>query len=91
MSQTTPHLERILNVASEALRLLVVDTDELDIEIIPQTPLGVVLRVRANKQQMGKVIGAQGRTARSLRVLLAAMSAPLKVRISLDIVTKTSE
>ena len=45
-----------------------------------------VLRLRVAPGDIGKVIGKQGRTARSLRTILAAASMKLKHRFALDIV-----
>ncbi len=46
----------------------------------------VVLRLQVSPRDLGKVIGKQGRTARSLRTILSAASMKLKHRFSLDIV-----
>ena len=46
----------------------------------------VVLRLQVSPGDLGKVIGKQGRTARSLRTILGAASMKLKHRFSLDIV-----
>jgi uncharacterized protein len=45
----------------------------------------VVLEVSVAPQDLGKVIGKQGRTARSLRTILAAASMKFKVRCELNI------
>ena len=47
---------------------------------------GVLLRLQVAPGDLGKVIGKQGRTARSLRTILGAASMKLKHRFSLDIV-----
>jgi predicted RNA-binding protein YlqC (UPF0109 family) len=47
---------------------------------------GTVLRLRVDPTDVGKVIGKQGRTARSLRTILGAISVKLKYRYSLEIV-----
>ena len=46
----------------------------------------IILRLQVAPGDLGKVIGKQGRTARSLRTILGAASMKLKHRISLDIV-----
>ena len=43
-------------------------------------------RVHANSSDVGKLIGASGRTARALRVILCANAARLKRDLRLDIV-----
>ena len=45
-----------------------------------------ILRLRVGPGEIGKVIGRQGRTARSFRTILGAASMKLKRRYSLDIV-----
>jgi len=50
-----------------------------------------VLRVRVAPQDIGKVIGKQGRTARSLRTILGAASMKLHHRFSLDILEDDEE
>ncbi len=47
---------------------------------------GTVLRLRVDPTDVGKVIGKQGRTARSLRTILGAVSVKLHHRYSLEIV-----
>jgi predicted RNA-binding protein YlqC (UPF0109 family) len=44
-----------------------------------------VLELRVAKEDMGKVIGKQGRTARALRTILSAASAKLNKRTVLEI------
>jgi len=44
-----------------------------------------VLELKVAKEDMGKVIGKQGRTARALRTILAAASARLNKRAILEI------
>ena len=51
----------------------------------------VVLRLQVAPGDLGKVIGKQGRTARSLRTILGAASMKLKHRFSLDIVEEARE
>lgn len=45
-----------------------------------------VLELKVAKEDLGKVIGKQGRTARAMRTLLSASSAKAKKRIVLEIV-----
>jgi predicted RNA-binding protein YlqC (UPF0109 family) len=44
-----------------------------------------VLELRVAKEDLGKVIGKQGRTARAMRTLLSAASAKLRKRAVLEI------
>lgn len=45
-----------------------------------------VLELKVAKEDLGKVIGKQGRTARSMRTILGAASAKLKIRTVLEII-----
>ena len=45
-----------------------------------------VLELKVAKEDLGKIIGKQGRTARAIRTLLAAASAKLKKRTVLEII-----
>ena len=45
-----------------------------------------VLELKVAKEDMGKVIGKQGRTARAMRTILSAASAKIKKRTVLEIV-----
>jgi predicted RNA-binding protein YlqC (UPF0109 family) len=52
---------------------------------------GTVLRLHVAASDVGKVIGKQGRTARSIRTILSAASMKMKHRFSLDIVEEIEE
>ena len=45
-----------------------------------------VLELKVAKEDLGKIIGKQGRTARSLRTIIGAASAKEKKRVVLEIV-----
>lgn len=45
-----------------------------------------VLELRVAKEDLGKVIGKQGRTARAIRTILGAASAKIKKRSVLEII-----
>jgi len=45
----------------------------------------VVLELKVAKEDLGKVIGKQGRTVKAMRALLAAASSKLKKRADLEI------
>lgn len=47
---------------------------------------GTLLHLRVDSSDVGKIIGKQGRTARSLRTILAAVSVKLHHRYGLEIV-----
>jgi predicted RNA-binding protein YlqC (UPF0109 family) len=70
---------------TEITRALVDDADAVKVEVITQQD-ATVLRLHVSPADIGKVIGKQGRTARSLRTILGAASMKLQHRFSLDIV-----
>jgi predicted RNA-binding protein YlqC (UPF0109 family) len=64
--------------------------DAVSVELIEERE-STILRVRVAPQDIGKVIGKQGRTARSLRTILGAASMKLHHRFSLDILEDDDE
>ena len=75
----------MVELVSAMARLLVDATDQVRVDIIPEGDT-TVLRLHVAPGDIGKVIGRQGRTARSLRTILGAASMKVKRRFSLDIV-----
>jgi predicted RNA-binding protein YlqC (UPF0109 family) len=70
----------------EGLAMALVDSpDSVSVEVLPEAAC-TVLRLRVAVSDIGKVIGKQGRTARSIRTILSAASMKLQHRFSLDIV-----
>ena len=70
---------------TEITRALVDDSDAVRVEVLADQE-ATVLRLHVAPSDIGKVIGKQGRTARSLRTILCAASMKLQRRFSLDIV-----
>jgi predicted RNA-binding protein YlqC (UPF0109 family) len=70
---------------TEITRALVDDAAAVNVEVITDQD-ATVLRLHVAPGDIGKVIGKQGRTARSLRTILGAASMKLQRRFSLDIV-----
>jgi predicted RNA-binding protein YlqC (UPF0109 family) len=75
----------MVGLVTEIARALVDSPESVSVEAIAEGD-GTVLRLRVAPSDIGKVIGKQGRTARSLRTILAAASMKLKHRFALDIV-----
>jgi hypothetical protein len=63
---------------------LVDQPDDVEVQLIDDND-STVIRLRVAHQDIGKVIGKQGRTARSLRTILGAASMKLRHRFALDI------
>jgi uncharacterized protein len=68
----------------EIVRALVDEPNSVTVELVDDRD-STVIRLRVAHQDIGKVIGKQGRTARSLRTILGAASMKLHHRFSLDI------
>jgi predicted RNA-binding protein YlqC (UPF0109 family) len=79
------YVKNMVALVSEIARALVDTPDSVSVEATHEGE-GTVLRLRVAASDIGKVIGKQGRTARSLRTILAAASMKLRHRFSLDIV-----
>ena len=47
-----------------------------------------VIELKVAKEDLGKVIGKQGRTARAIRIILGAAGMKLKRRFNLEIIEK---
>ena len=82
-------IRQIAETFSGVVRLMVDYPDD-----VPVSPFkdgeGFVLEIRVSRMDVGKVIGKMGRTARSLRQILQAVSLTHKIPIALDIVDEAS-
>jgi predicted RNA-binding protein YlqC (UPF0109 family) len=74
---------------TEIVKALVDDPTAVSVEAIADNDV-TVLRLFVSPSDIGKVIGKQGRTARSLRTILGAASMKYKHRFALDIVEAES-
>jgi uncharacterized protein len=78
-------VKNMTDLVTEIARALVDDPANVSVEAIAEGE-STVIRLRVAQSDVGKVIGKQGRTARSMRTILSAASMKLKHRFSLDIV-----
>ncbi|HEY9126632.1 MAG TPA: KH domain-containing protein [Acidobacteriaceae bacterium] len=74
----------------EIARALVDQPDAVEVESDNREE-NTVLRLRVAPQDVGKVIGKQGRTARSVRTILGAVSMKLHHRYTLDILEEDDD
>jgi len=65
-------------------KLLVDDPEEVRVTELEGEQTSVI-ELRVAKEDLGKVIGKQGRTARAMRIILSAASAKMKKRSVLEI------
>jgi predicted RNA-binding protein YlqC (UPF0109 family) len=71
----------------QAIAIELVDhPDQVEVAEIPGDNNSSVIELRVAKEDVGKVIGKEGRTAQSMRAILSAVSAKLGRRAHLDIV-----
>ncbi len=95
MTQAMPDAARedsvrnMTDLVMEMARALVDHADSVSVEAF-QDGDGTVLRLRVSPNDVGKVIGKQGRTARSMRTILGAASMKVKHHFSLDIVEESA-
>ncbi len=82
--------ERMRQLILEIVQALVDQPDGVSVELIEDRE-ATILQVRVAPQDIGKVIGKQGRTARSLRTILGAASMKLHHRFALDIIEDEDE
>ena len=48
--------------------------------------MGVLLELKANPSDMGKIIGKEGRTAKAIRTLLRVLGAKINARVNLKVI-----
>ncbi len=78
-------VSEVTSLLSTIAKALVDDTAAVKVEVMTVQE-STVLRLHVAPGDIGKLIGKQGRTARSLRTILGAASMKLQSRFSLDIV-----
>ena len=66
-------------------RALVDEPDAVDVTVI-ESDNTTVIELRVAEDDLGKVIGKQGRTAKAMRTILSAASAKVQRRAVLEIV-----
>ena len=66
-------------------KALVDNPDEVKVKEI-EGDLTSIIELSVAKEDMGKIIGKQGRTARAMRTILSAASAKTHRRIALEII-----
>lgn len=75
---------------TEIAKALVDEAEAVEVTEVPEED-SIVLELRVAKRDLGKVIGKQGRTARSLRTILGAASMKLQRRYTLEIIEDEDE
>jgi predicted RNA-binding protein YlqC (UPF0109 family) len=75
----------ICEAITPMLKLLANHPESMRVDMVPEDG-GFVMRVQVTHQDAGRLIGMQGRTARSLRVLLGAIAVQNGLKAKLNIV-----
>jgi len=73
------------DLISYIARALVDNPDQVSVSEVEGNQTSV-LELKVAKEDLGKVIGKQGRTARAMRTILSAASAKIKKRTVLEII-----
>jgi predicted RNA-binding protein YlqC (UPF0109 family) len=66
-------------------KALVDEPDQVSVNVVQGDGQNAVLELRVAPGDLGKVIGKQGRTARSMRTILGAAGMKLQKRFTLEI------
>lgn len=77
-------VEELRNLVEVMAKALVDFPDQVNVAEV-QGEQTTVIELKVAKEDLGKIIGKEGRTARSLRTILAAVSTKLKKRSVLEI------
>jgi predicted RNA-binding protein YlqC (UPF0109 family) len=77
--------EQLTDLVGFIARSLVDEPDAVKVEVAEEDDRAIVLELTVAPEDLGKVIGRDGRTARAMRTLLAATSARQRRRAILEI------
>ena len=87
---TPDDMDEVEELVREIARALVDEPAAVEVSSVDRAD-NTVLKLRVAPQDVGKVIGKQGRTARSVRTILGAVSMKLHHRYTLDILEEDDE
>ena len=76
--------DRLQDLVAYIASSLVDDPDSVEVNVVEEDR-AIVLELTVAPDDLGKVIGKEGRTARAMRTLLSATSARMRKRAILDI------
>jgi predicted RNA-binding protein YlqC (UPF0109 family) len=87
---TEKAMVEVEELVREIAQALVDEPDAVEVESVGHEE-NTVLKLRVAPADVGKVIGKQGRTARSVRTILGAVSMKLHHRYTLDILEEDED
>ena len=73
------------NLLNKIVQALVDNPEQIKITTVKGKQV-IILELKVAKEDIGKVIGKQGRTAHAVRTILGAASAKIKKRTTLEII-----
>lgn len=79
-----PAMQDLADLVAFVAKALVDDPDAVEVKLV-EDERAVVIELSVAPEDLGKVIGREGRTARAMRTLLAATSARQQKRAVLEI------
>ncbi|MDP2691422.1 MAG: KH domain-containing protein [bacterium] len=86
MSDITPEVQFL----EQVVKLIVVNADAVEISRTVDD-LGVLITLKVDKEDMGRIIGKDGQTAKALRTLLRAIGSRHEQRINMKILEPEGE
>jgi uncharacterized protein len=87
---TQHEMVAVEDLVREIARALVDEPAAVEVQSVGREE-NTILKLRVAPQDVGKVIGKQGRTARSVRTILGAVSMKLHHRYTLDILEEDEQ
>ena len=84
MASSDPETEQLKDLVVFISRGLVDRKDEVEVKDVEEDG-GLVLELIVAEEDLGKVIGRQGRTAKAIRTVISAAAAKSGRRVSLEI------
>ena len=87
---TQNEMVAVEELVREIARALVDEPAAVDVQSVSREE-NTILKLRVAPSDVGKVIGKQGRTARSVRTILGAVSMKLHHRYTLDILEEDEQ
>jgi uncharacterized protein len=87
---TQQEMVAVEELVREIARALVDEPQAVDVQAVSREE-NTVLKLKVAPGDVGKVIGKQGRTARSVRTILGAVSTKLHHRYTLDILEEDDQ
>ena len=78
-------VERMKSLVDYIARALVDKKDEVEVEDVEEDD-GLVIELTVAEEDLGKVIGKQGRTAKSIRTILNAVASRTNRKVVLEII-----